>query len=161
MLKLQRPHSMPHAVSLPQPLDCLSSQPKAEQSLPPLGPPHELQRLSNNSRLHTLPAPKIPANMSLAAEEHGQRHSGNRLSSHANGNVQPHIYSMQQAASQSSRAITSRPPSPISQLPTQDSLHRRKTSNNAIATQLQIPRTISTPQTSLLQLAAEVSSSNS
>lgn len=172
MLKLQHPPARPmsHATSFYPPLPPPRSSLHDKSSYASSTRSNELDRSTNVCR-PSLP-PAIPASdVAFASKQHNHTlfHATQKpvntvqgTDRRFNGDTKTYLNSALPPTSvqDGRRPPSSRPDSSTPQHPTSEMGHRRKTSNtsnNAIATQLQIPNTISTPQASLLQLTAEVS----
>ncbi|KAK8241605.1 hypothetical protein HDK77DRAFT_260364 [Phyllosticta capitalensis] len=169
MLQLQRPQPMPHAVPLHptshpsaiHPKLAYQQQQDTRQARPSLGslvtPPAEMTSIhgahnglvQNGSR----PAAQRPGDAAPLDRRH-LHHPADVNALMANG-ARPPL----PAPSQHTYGQGSRPSSPIKMAPSFDEYASSgRSSNNAVALSLQIPSTIKTPQASMPQLAAEITS---
>ena len=170
MLELQLPQPMPHAVSSERPFNYFPHPPtsKHEQTRLPLPKPSSRADpifAASGPRRPLTPPTDMPSSAvgPISLYQHGTRRGEVAPSSRGHNGTATSYSNMNgpnyQVPSQvGSRSIVA-PPSPSSsraQGSSQESAHRRKTSNNTIAPNLKTPATILTPQEGLPQLAAEV-----
>lgn len=169
MLELQLPQPMPHAISSERPFNYFPHPPtsKHEQTRLPLPKPNSRADpifAASGPRRPLTPPTDMPGSAvgSVSLYQYGTRRGEVAPSSRGHNGTATSYSNMNGPNYQVPSQVGSRPiiaPSPSSsraQGSSQESAHRRKTSNNIIAPNLKTPATILTPQEGLPQLAAEI-----